>query len=468
VRLSEVVAAAGLAPAGRAGDGDPEVTTIAQDSRHVPPGALFCCVRGDRADGHRFAPDAVAAGAVALVVERPLDLGVPQVVVGAVRPAMALLADALHGHPSRALTVVGVTGTNGKTTTVSLLGSVFSTAGWSSGVIGTLTGARTTPEAPELQAALAAMRDRGVRAVAMEVTSHALAQHRVDGVRFAVGVFTNLSRDHLDFHATMEAYFAAKASLFEVGRVAHAVVNLDDPHGRLLADTVGVPVTGFSLADAPDLVVGARVSRFRWRSTEVVLPLGGRFNVSNALAAATAASVLGIDADVIARGLASAAPVPGRFELVDAGQPFSVVVDYAHTPDGLDQVLKAARELAADHQVLVVFGCGGDRDATKRPAMGEVAARLADVAVITSDNPRSEDPGAIISAVKRGVPGTAGARVLVEPDRRAAIGLALAEAHRGDVVVIAGKGHETTQTIGDRAVAFDDRVVARELLGGAR
>ncbi|MEP6659964.1 MAG: UDP-N-acetylmuramoyl-L-alanyl-D-glutamate--2,6-diaminopimelate ligase [Acidimicrobiales bacterium] len=463
MRLSSLVTAAELRLSDRVG-GDPEVVAIEHRSTLVVPGALFCCVRGQRVDGHDFAQDAIGAGAVALAVERRLPFDTAQIVVNDTRIAMAPLASAIHGHPSRAMTMVGVTGTNGKTTTVSFLASIFAANGWSGATIGTLTGPRTTPEAPELQALLARFRDEGANAVAMEVTSHGLAQHRVDAITFAVGVFTNLSRDHLDYHGTMEAYFAAKASLFEPGRAGHAVVNLDDPHGRLLADTLGVPVTGFSLSHLSELRVGATHSTFRWHGVDVEIALGGRFNVTNALAAATAASVLGIEPHVVANGLRAAAQVPGRFESVDAGQPFPLIVDYAHTPDGLEQVLRAARDVAVGGRVLVVFGCGGERDATKRPAMGQAAAELADVAVITSDNPRSEDPDAIIAAVRSGIVSPSRARVLIEPDRRRAIGLAIAEARDGDVVVVAGKGHETTQTIGDQVRAFDDRVVARELL----
>ena len=281
----------------------------------------------------------------------------------------------------------------------------------------------------------------------MEVSSHALALHRVDGTRFAVSVFTNLSRDHLDFHPTMSDYFQAKARLFTPDLTERAVVNLDDPYGHLLSDAASVPTVGYTLDDAREFAVDAVGSRFRWRGVELTVPIGGRFNVSNALAAATAAGELGVDPEIAAVGLAAAGPVRGRFELVDAGQPFQVIVDYAHTPDGLDQLLGAAREVATPGRVIVVFGAGGDRDPTKRSAMGEVAARQADRVVLTSDNPRGEDPGAIIAAVKQGVHDVA---LTVEPDRRLAIALALADARPGDVVVIAGKGHETTQTIGDR------------------
>jgi UDP-N-acetylmuramoyl-L-alanyl-D-glutamate--2,6-diaminopimelate ligase len=440
------------------------VRGVSHDSRSVRAGDLFCCLRGERADGHRFAPVAVEAGATAVLAERPLDLAVAQVVVDDTRIAMAPLAAAFHGHPSAAMTVVGVTGTTGKTTTTHLLASIFEHAGMPCGVIGTLTGIHTTPEAPELQATLAGFRAEGRRAVAMEVSSHALEQHRADATAFAVAVFTNLGRDHLDFHGTTERYFAAKARLFTPALAAHGVVNADDPYGRRLLTAAAVPMTSYSMADAADVSVGPSSSTFTWRGRRVRLPLGGRFNVANALAAATAATVAGVAAADVVAGLAGAGAVPGRFEPVDAGQPFAVVVDFAHTPESLASVLDAAREVAGAGRVIVAFGCGGDRDPAKRPAMGEVAARLADVVVVTSDNPRAEDPAAIIAGVISGIPVPSVARVRTEPDRRAAIALALSAAAAGDVVVIAGKGHETTQTFARTIVDFDDRAVARQLL----
>ncbi len=467
--LDEVLAdAPGLRVRRRVGTGSPLLAGVTIDSREVAQGDLFACVPGGRVDGHAFAADAVAAGAAVLVVDHELDVAVPQLVVDDVRAAVGPLAAAVHDHPSRRLAVVGVTGTNGKTTTTNLLAAVLDAHGWPCGVIGTLTGPRTTPEAPELQARLATFATEGRRAVAMEVSSHALALHRVDGTRFRVAVFTNLSQDHLDLHGTMERYFAAKARLFEPGLSDEGVVCVDGPYGELLADAASIPVTRFSMADATDVTLAADHVTFRWSGQTIRLGMGGRFNVANALAAATAARRLDLPAATIAEALSAAPPVPGRFEPVDAGQPFAVVVDYAHTPDGLREVLRSAREAADGGRVLVVFGCGGDRDAAKRPGMGTIAADGADVVVVTSDNPRREDPAAIISAVLSGIsPGTP-ARVVTEPDRRAAIGLALSEARRGDVVVVAGKGHEPYQEIGDDKVPFDDRAVARELLGGAR
>ena len=443
-------------------DAEVDVSGVAHDSRAVVRGDLFCCVRGEHTDGHDHAAAAVSAGAVALLCEHGLDLPVPQVVVPDVRVAMGPAAAAVHGNPSERLMVVGVTGTNGKTTTVHLLAAVLAHAGRRAQVIGTLTGTRTTPEAPELQQRFAEFLAEGIDTVAMEVSSHALALHRVDGTRFRVAVFTNLSAEHLDFHPTMESYFQAKARLFTPELADAAVVNVDDPRGRLLRDASVIPTRGFSLDEIEGLEVGQASSRFRWRGEHVTVPLGGRFNVANALAAAETAITLGIEPAVAAEGLAAAGPVPGRFEAVDAGQDFGVVVDYAHTPDGLERLLDTARELVGEGSVLLVFGCGGDRDTAKRPRMGEVAGRLADRVVLTSDNPRSEDPATIISQVRSGFDDDR--TLLVEPDRRRAIAVALDEAAPGDLVVIAGKGHETTQTVGDTTVPFDDRAVARELL----
>jgi UDP-N-acetylmuramoyl-L-alanyl-D-glutamate--2,6-diaminopimelate ligase len=442
------------------GDAAVGVKSLTHDSAQVTAGALFCCVPGRHADGHDFADQAVAAGAVALLVERMLPLDVTQVRVAEVRAAMGPVASALHGHPSRALTVVGVTGTNGKTTTTHFLRGIFEANGWEAGTIGTLDGARTTPEAPVLQATLASMRDAGQRAAAVEVSSHALAQRRVDAVHFAAVVFTNLSQDHLDYHGTMEDYFAAKATLFDPARADVAVVNADDPYGRRLVEHPAVRTVPYSRADVTGVRSGADGMRFTWRGVDVALAIGGAFNVDNAVAAATTAAELGIDVAVIARGLAGVT-IPGRYEAVRAGQPFAVIVDYAHTPDGLEQLLLAARDDVQDGRLFVVFGAGGDRDASKRPQMGAVAARLADVAILTSDNPRHEDPLDIIRQVEAGAsPGA----LAVEADRRAAIAIALRDAKPGDVVVIAGKGHEQGQDLGDRVEPFDDRDVARQVL----
>ena len=466
-RLGDLLRDAGLPaatqPAG-APAGDPVVTSVTYDSRAVSAGSLFCCLRGGTVDGHSFGAAAVRAGAVALLVEEVLPVPVPQVVVANARDAMGHVAAAFFGHPARSLRMVGVTGTNGKTTTTTLLAAILEHAGMPTGVIGTLTGKHTTPESPELQALLRGFLDGGRTAAVMEVSSHALALDRVAGCHFDVAVFTNLGRDHLDLHGTVERYFAAKALLFRPELTSLGAANVDDVHGRLLVDTAPVPMVGFGAEDMTDLVVTPTRHAYVWRGDRVEVALGGAFNAMNSLAAATAASALGLDDAVIAAGLATARPVPGRFEPVEAGQPFAVIVDYAHTPDGLRQALAAARAVAAGRRVLAVFGCGGDRDREKRPEMGRAAAELADRVVVTSDNPRSEDPLAIINAVLEGVPPDYRHVVVSEPDRRQAFSLAFGMAAEGDVVVIAGKGHETTQTIGTTVLPFDDRAVARELL----
>jgi UDP-N-acetylmuramoyl-L-alanyl-D-glutamate--2,6-diaminopimelate ligase len=436
------------------GDGTVAIHDVVQSTDAVPAGALFCCIEGATADGHDFAPAAVAGGAVAVLAQRDLPgLGVPVIVTADTRLAMAHAAAHVWGNPSEAMSVVGVTGTNGKTTVTHLLASILDAAGMPAEVLGTLSGARTTPAAPDLQRWLAEVRSRGARAVAMEVSSHGLAQHRVGATRFAVGVFTNLGRDHLDYHHTVEEYFEAKSMLFEPQRCVAGVVNRDDTHGRLLLQRAAVPMVDFSLKEVTDLQLTGSGSTFSWRGQPLMVPIPGRFNVSNALAAATAALALGVDLGDIAAGLEKLPPVPGRFESVDAGQGFAAIVDFAHTPDGLDQALSAARELT-NGRVIVVFGCGGDRDTDKRPEMGSIAARLADEVVVTSDNPRSEDPEAIVDDILAGIP--AETLTIREPNRRMAIRLALSRAQNGDVVMVAGKGHERTQTIGDEVLHFDD------------
>lgn len=442
-----------------------DVSSVTFDTAEAGPGALHCCLPGSRVDGHDLASAAVAAGAAALLVERRLPLDVPQACVGPgqARAAMALASAELWGHPARAMRMVGVTGTSGKTTVTHLLGAVLEAHGWPTAVMGTLSGTLTTPESPVVQEALARHRDLGGVAVAMEVSSHALAQHRVDAIRYGVALFTNLSRDHLDFHGTMEDYFLAKASLFRPERAERGLVWSGDAWGRRLLDSAAIPVDAYDASEAEGAVAGATSSSFRWRGHPVTLHLGGAFNVTNAVAAARVAELLGVPGSTVAEGLSSLQGVPGRLEPVDRGQPFSLVVDYAHKPDALEQVLLAARAGAAPGgRVIVVFGCGGDRDRTKRPVMGEVATRLADLAVLTSDNPRSEDPLAIIAEVAAGVRRR---EVLVtEPDRAAAIALAVEAAGPGDVVVVAGKGHETGQQTGAERALFDDRVVAAHAL----
>jgi len=468
VRLDRLVAEAGLADSGLlvelVGDATVEVSELTLDSRRVTPGAMFACVPGQIVDGHVFAAAAVSDGAAALLCERRLDLDVAQVVSPSARRSLGPLADTLQGHPSARLTVIGVTGTNGKTTTCSFLKAVCDANGWPTLAIGTLSQSRTTPEAPELQARLAEWSRAGGRAVAMEVSSHALVQHRADSVRFAAGIFTNLSPEHLDYHDTMDAYFEAKALLFEAGRAGVAVVNGDDAWGRRLAARVAsqdAPVTLFDQSMAEGLDVSPRGSTFSWRGHPVSLKVGGRFNVWNAIAAGAAAEALGIEPEVVAEGLSSVEEVPGRFQKVEAGQDFTLVIDYAHTPDGLTKVLEAAREICQG-RLIVVFGAGGDRDRDKRPLMGEAASRAADLVVVTSDNPRSEDPDAIVAEVASGASGRP--NLIVDADRASAITTALANAGSGDVVVIAGKGHERTQEIAGRLIAFDDVEMARQAL----
>ncbi|HEY2777471.1 MAG TPA: UDP-N-acetylmuramoyl-L-alanyl-D-glutamate--2,6-diaminopimelate ligase [Gaiellaceae bacterium] len=426
-----------------------EVTDLAYDARAVTPGALFFCIPGQTADGHNFAAEAVRRGAVALVVEHRLEgLDVPQLVVPSVREAMGPAAAEFFGRPSDTLEIAAVTGTNGKTTTAFLLHAILAAAGRRPALLTNIRrvvgGAErptglNTPEAIDLQRLLREMLDAGDRSCAMEATSIGSAQGRLAGTRFRVLVFTNLTQDHLDFHGTMDAYFAAKRALFD--QADAAVVNVDDEWGsRLTAELPGA----IEFSGGDDVGAGLR--------------LRGRFNRENAAGAVAAARILDIAPDAIRRGLESVAGVPGRFESVEAGQPFSVIVDYAHTPDSLDNVLRAARELGPGRLTLV-FGAGGDRDREKRPLMGRVAASLADRAIVTTDNPRSEDPQAIAEEVADG-------RLEIVVDRRAAIERALADAGEGDVVVIAGKGADTEMEIGGVFVPFDDRAVAREVLGG--
>jgi UDP-N-acetylmuramoyl-L-alanyl-D-glutamate--2,6-diaminopimelate ligase len=465
------------------GDPSVEISGLAYDSRQVAPGSLFFAVPGHVSDGHLFAPYAVQAGAGAVVVERPQELEpfVVQAVVADVRAAMAHAAVRFYDDPTAELRVVGVTGTNGKTTSAFLIRHILEAAGIQTGLMGTVKRVvggvdepveRTTPEAIDLQGVFRRMIEAGDRACAMEVSSHALALHRTDGIRFAVAAFTNLTQDHLDFHADMEDYFLAKRRLFAAGVAEHAVVNLDDPYGDRLAtefEAVTFSAAGAQRADlrALDVQFTAAGSRFRALAgddeAEVTLPLPGRFNVENALCAIAAVGRLGVGLEDASAALAAVERVPGRFEPVDEGQPFAVIVDYAHTPDSLENVLESARQITSG-RLICVFGCGGDRDRDKRPQMGAIAARLADLAVVTSDNPRSEDPPAIIDEIRAGM-NEGEAEIELEPDRRAAIGRAFAAADRGDTVVIAGKGHEQGQEFaGGRKIPFDDRDVAREEL----
>jgi UDP-N-acetylmuramoyl-L-alanyl-D-glutamate--2,6-diaminopimelate ligase len=453
--LERLVAA--LEPVEVLGRPSVEVRDLAYDARTVTAGTLFFAVPGERADGHDFAVEAVERGAAALVVERRLDLPVPQIVVPDSRAAMAPAADAFFGEPTRELEVVGVTGTSGKTTTSFLLFAILAAAGRRPGLLGTVEArvggerrgvVRTTPEAIDLQRLFREMLDAGDRSCAMEASSHASVLHRLDRVRFAALVFTNLSQDHLDFHGDMESYFEAKRRLFLTEPRPIAVIHTGDQYGRRLAEELPDAIT-FGADDASAL-------------DGVSLRLRGRFNVENALGALHAARALGIEDEAIRRGLESVRGVPGRFESVDAGQPFHVIVDYAHKPGALENVLRAARELADGNHVICVVGAGGDRDRGKRPVMGRLASELADVAVVTSDNPRSEDPETIAAEIVAGADGG----VEVELDRATAIRRAIALAQPGDVVLIAGKGAEQGQEFADRTVPFDDREAARDALEG--
>ncbi len=546
MRLAELIPAELVGPGGpiedrghrrrRRWSGDAaatEIASLAYDSRRVEPGALFFCVPGEHSDGHDHAAQAVQAGAAALVVERPLEQGVPEVIVESARAAMGPVAARFYGDPTAELQVVGVTGTNGKTTTAFLVRALLEASGRRCGLLGTVTSIvggeersaqRTTPEAIDLQADFRAMLEGGEQACAMEVSSHALALGRADGVRFAAAIFTNLTQDHLDFHGTMEEYFQAKRRLFVPNEPGVSVVNLDDPYGRRLAAELPEAVTFAIEHDAQyrahDVRVGHDGCRLRLETPSGMralrLPLPGRFNVSNALGALAAVHALAEtgmltergmlaetgmraegecppvsvegeclpasaegrrlpasagDLDTLVEALERGVRVPGRMEPVDEGQEYAVLVDYAHTPDSLENVLSTARELTGG-RVICVFGAGGDRDKGKRALMGEIAARGADVVVVTSDNPRSEQPEAIIAQI---VDGAARARpvgapkIAVEPDRREAIHRAVEAARPGDVVLIAGKGHEQGQEFAEgRVVPFDDVAVAREALRARR
>ncbi len=471
MRLHEVM------PDAPADAGELDVTGLAYDTQQVARGTLFFCVPGFTRDGHEFAPEAISRGAAALVVQRPLDLGVPEILVADVRAAMAPAAAAFYGDPTEELQTVGVTGTNGKTTTAFLLRALLEADGRPTGLLGTVISViggvehevvRTTPEAIDLQRTFRTMLDAGDRAVAMEVSSHALKLHRADSIHFATAIFTNLTQDHLDFHGTMEDYFASKRRLFTDSAPAASVINIDDPYGRRLAADLDDPITFAIERDATYRALHVETELGGSRLTvvgedgqvELSSPLRGRFNVYNLLGAFAGARALGVAAETIGLATATAGQVPGRFEPVDEGQDFAVLVDYAHTPDSLENVLRAARSMTAG-RVHVVFGCGGDRDRGKRPLMGEIAQRLADRVIVTSDNPRSEDPEAIIEEILAGTEEA----VPHNADRHAAIVEAIAGAEAGDVVLIAGKGHEQGQEFaGGRKLPFDDSVVAHEVL----
>jgi UDP-N-acetylmuramoyl-L-alanyl-D-glutamate--2,6-diaminopimelate ligase len=498
---------AGSHPQQIVGDPAVKIADVSCSTATVVPGTLFFCIPGTRHDGHDFAAQAVASGAAALVVERLLDVPVPQVLVASARRAMALIAARFFGEPTRELQVSAVTGTNGKTTTAHLIAAISDAAGQPSALLGTVANriggkersvTLTTADSIDLQRMFREMVSAGDKACAMEASSHALFMDRTVGIDLDAVLFTNLSRDHLDFHSDLGDYFLAKRRLFlpDEDRQPHAVavVNVGDEWGaRLAAECAAAyeddlwtyfvegdeemagaaaAVPAQAAVAAVNLDMRADGSSFMLRASRlgiderITIALGGRFNVANATAAATAALAMGQPLAAVVAGLARIPGVPGRFEAVRVGQPFTVLVDYAHTPDSLESSLRAARSIC-NARLLVVFGCGGDRDRGKRPQMGAIGADLADRAIVTSDNPRSEDPLAIIEQILAGVPADRRNRVAVEPDRRRAIALALEEAAPGDVVVIAGKGHESGQIIGTQKVPFDDRAVARELLLGA-
>jgi UDP-N-acetylmuramoyl-L-alanyl-D-glutamate--2,6-diaminopimelate ligase len=459
---------------------DAIVEGVAYRSDAVSPGDAFFCVRGFAHDGHEFAQDALSRGASAFIVERELPaVRAPQFLVPDSRVALALASAEFYDHPSRSMDLVGITGTNGKTTTTYLLDSIMRAAGRVTGIVGTVetriagarvASSRTTPESSDLEALLARMRDAGVSAAALEVSSHAIDLHRVDGVRFAVAAFTNLTQDHLDYHRTLEEYFSVKRRLFTDFDVAARVVNIDDPAGAELATGLSDPITvGLDEAasvHARNVELSALGSRFELvvggDVALVALPLAGAYNVSNALVAAGCAVACGVDLFTLARGLERAPQVPGRLERVDDGGAFAVIVDYAHTPDSLEKAIRAVKAVTSG-RVIVVFGCGGDRDPDKRALMGTAAGVSADRVIVTSDNPRSEDPVGIILQIEDGLRLT-GASWQVEIDRGRAIAQAIALAEPGDAVLIAGKGHEDYQIFADRTVHFDDREVARREL----
>ncbi|HET8743106.1 MAG TPA: UDP-N-acetylmuramoyl-L-alanyl-D-glutamate--2,6-diaminopimelate ligase [Gaiella sp.] len=466
-----------LAPSDVIGGRPVEIAELAYDTRRVREGALFFCVPGATRDGHELAGDALAAGAVALVVEHPVEAVAPQLVVESVRASMAVAADVFFGAPTERLTVAGVTGTNGKTTTTFLLRSILEAAGQPTGLVGTVewvvggagrAAPHTTPEAIELQRLFREMLDAGDTAVAVEASSHGSHYRRLDRVRFDALCFTNLTSEHLDLHGDMESYFQAKRRLFTGLTPPPAAVNVGDPYGRRLADELAgahrAPLVTYGLRPeaeirADGLEVGPHGSSFTAAGLRIETPLLGVFNVENVLGAVASATLLDIDDEAIVEGIRAVTGVPGRFEAVDEGQAFAVVVDYAHKPDALASALRAARELGPG-RLTVVFGAGGDRDRSKRPQMGRIARELADRVIVTNDNPRSEEPLAIVAEILQG----AGTDVEIDLDRGAAIESAIAGASAGDVVLIAGKGHEHGQESAGVVHPFDDREVARAAL----
>lgn len=463
------------------GNADTDILSLSADSRRIEPGALFFCIRGIKVDAHRFAPQAVASGAAALVVEYPLDLDVPQIVVGDARLAMNYIAQAFYGHPARQMKMIGITGTKGKSTTCFLIKSILQQAGYKVGLIGTimtmigekrLPSDLTTPDPIELERLLRQMADEGVDIVTMEVSAHALALHKLDGIVFDAAAFTNLSHDHLDFFGTPEKYFAAKRRLLTPEFARMALLNGDDEHAASIFNELRLPHERFAIREkaniyASDIEFDARGLSFALHfhkryALEINLKLSGLFNVYNSLCAAAVCDALGIAPEHIKRGLEAVANVPGRMEVLEIGTPYQVILDYAHSPDALDNVLRAVRQFAKG-RVIAVFGCGGNRDREKRPVMGRIGAELADYCVLTSDNPRGEDPMAILAAIEEGARPEGKPYSVIE-NRREAIKHAMSIAREGDVVVLAGKGHETYQEIMGQKHPFDEKIVVQELL----
>lgn len=457
-----------------AGLNDAEVGGIRYDSRKVVPGDLFAAIKGDRFDGADFIPQAKEMGALSFLLDSQIPgLDEYSVVVSEnVRQTLALASKNFYGDPSARLKVVGITGTNGKTTTAYLAHGILEKAGIGAGLVGTvqylvggqvISASRTTPESPDLNALLSAMADKGSEACIVEVSSHALCLERITGIRMEVAVFTNLTSDHMDFHKDMEDYFEAKTRLFSQNAAAHCLINVDDPYGRRLLERTGSRTLTFGIKSGdirPEGKMewgewGSRLSLATpWGTVRIDSPLPGVFNISNMMAAAGICGLLGLSPEAVSEGISEVRRVPGRFEIVDRGQPFTALVDYAHTPDALENLLINVKELTRQ-RVIVVFGCGGDRDRAKRPVMGEIAARIADTVYVTSDNPRSEDPEKIIDDIFEGI-SSAGQKVKRVPDRREAIAASVQEAEPGDVLVIAGKGHENYQIVGERTLPFSD------------
>lgn len=462
------------------GDTSAEVKGIAYDSRDVAEGFIFVCIKGYKTDGHNYISEAVKRGALVLIVGESVEVpkGITIIKTSDTRDALAKVSSAYFGYPSRSMKLIGVTGTNGKTTTTYLIKSILDKKGFKTALLGTISNIigdrvvdakRTTPESYDLQQMFCDMRDEGTDYCIMEVSSHSLELKRVAGCNFNVGIFTNLTRDHLDFHVTFENYFNAKMKLFDQSRIA--AINMDDEYGREILSRVKIPVITYSEkangdVRAINVEITSKNSKFTLMykddKVQISLPLPGRFNVYNALAAASACIKEGLSLKDIKAGLESVSGIPGRSEVIDSGRGFTIIIDYAHTPDGLENILNTVREYVKG-RIITVFGCGGDRDKTKRPIMGEVAGRLSDICIVTSDNPRSEDPVSIIDDIIPGIKKT-GINYKVMPDRRDAIHAAMSTAMANDLVVIAGKGHETYQILKDKTIHFDEREIVKELL----